>query len=466
MRKRLMVAVGLAVIVALQGTKARADEPVGVGPDLIVGDVSGFQLWGSIEVSPGVYVSGYSIGTVSCNVGDRAVHCIANSSSHPVIGQNIYRLKEGVLEQIGQSWLRHTTDALGMSLCDTCDGNLGIVLGAGCSSPNSAASNGIFAMLGPRFEVNPFSGAFPWPHAARGLSGDRIFKRAQVRVSDVDPALNPAALYLGEAQLVTPDEAAWGTQFNNASYVQISVGAGSPTDGYAMSPFGSTQREQPAIQAWADFDPGATVVDVMVPNEGLLHLGYKVSDNGNGTWHYEYAVHNQNSDRSVGSFLVPNGADATNIGFHDVHYHSGEPFDGTDWPGVLLDGSLTWATDSFDVNENANAIRWGTMYNFRFDSPHAPEAGEVELGLFKPGTPDSIVVTAMVPSAAPRLVGDMNCDGFVSVGDINPFVLALTDTTAYRTQFPDCDELNGDCNDDGTVSVGDINCFVQLVNGG
>ncbi len=61
--------------------------------------------------------------------------------------------------------------------------------------------------------------------------------------------------------------------------------------------------------------------------------------------------------------------------------------------------------------------------------------------------------------------GDMNCDGVVSVGDINPFVLALTDPAAYAAQFPDCDALNGDCNDDDTVSVGDINCFVALVTG-
>ncbi len=64
------------------------------------------------------------------------------------------------------------------------------------------------------------------------------------------------------------------------------------------------------------------------------------------------------------------------------------------------------------------------------------------------------------------LVGDMNCDGAVSVGDINPFVLALTDALAYADQFPDCDILAGDCNGDTQVTVGDINCFVALVTGG
>ncbi len=77
-----------------------------------------------------------------------------------------------------------------------------------------------------------------------------------------------------------------------------------------------------------------------------------------------------------------------------------------------------------------------------------------------------LMLSCAVAVIAPRLPGDMNCDGTVSVGDINPFVLALTDPDAYATMFPDCDIQNGDCSDDGMISVGDINCFVALVTGG
>ncbi len=63
-------------------------------------------------------------------------------------------------------------------------------------------------------------------------------------------------------------------------------------------------------------------------------------------------------------------------------------------------------------------------------------------------------------------VGDLNCDGVVGVGDINPFLVALTGPEIYAIQFPDCDIRTGDCNGDGRVSVGDINCFVALVTGG
>ncbi len=69
-------------------------------------------------------------------------------------------------------------------------------------------------------------------------------------------------------------------------------------------------------------------------------------------------------------------------------------------------------------------------------------------------------------TATVNLAGDLNCDGVVSVGDINPFVLALTDPVEYAIQFPDCDLAAGDCSDDGQLTVGDINCFVALVTGG
>ena len=64
------------------------------------------------------------------------------------------------------------------------------------------------------------------------------------------------------------------------------------------------------------------------------------------------------------------------------------------------------------------------------------------------------------------LDGDMNCDGFVTVGDIGGFVLALTNPTQYAIQFPSCNVNNADINDDGFVTVGDIGPFVQLLAGG
>lgn len=63
------------------------------------------------------------------------------------------------------------------------------------------------------------------------------------------------------------------------------------------------------------------------------------------------------------------------------------------------------------------------------------------------------------------LVGDMNCDGVVSVSDIGPFVLALTNPAGYIAAFPNCCLEAADVNCDGFVTVGDIGPFVQLLTG-
>src|SRR5262249_27752619 len=141
--------------------------------------------------------------------------------------------------------------------------------------------------------------------------------------------------------------------------------------------------------------------DVTTPEDGgntaLVIIGSQATNLGNNTWHYEYAVENLNSDRSIYSFSVPVSASATvtNIGFRDVDYWDGDgvnaagvggtSYDGTDWPGVFSSGSVTWTcTQTYATNQGANALRWGTLYNFRFDCSLEPDyvhGGDVALGL-------------------------------------------------------------------------------------
>ena len=146
-----------------------------------------------------------------------------------------------------------------------------------------------------------------------------------------------------------------------------------------------------------------TIREVLVPDEGLFIVAYKVGDNGDGTWHYEYAVFNLNSDLSGRSFSVPILADSviTNIGFRDVDYHSGEPYDGTDW-AVDVDpvgGSVTWSTDDYATNPNANALRWSTMYNFSFDADSPPEDRPREHRPVRAGGPSSVAVFVEAPAS-------------------------------------------------------------------
>ncbi len=93
-------------------------------------------------------------------------------------------------------------------------------------------------------------------------------------------------------------------------------------------------------------------------------------------------------------------------------------------------------------------------------------AGEIYALANDTGTPFG--TTGVVLRIA-RWVGDMNCDGFVNFGDINPFVLYLSNFAAWQAAFPGCPATNGDINGDGVYgqgSFGDINPFVALLSGG
>jgi hypothetical protein len=62
-------------------------------------------------------------------------------------------------------------------------------------------------------------------------------------------------------------------------------------------------------------------------------------------------------------------------------------------------------------------------------------------------------------------IGDLNCDRRVDFGDINPFVLLLSNPAQWQQVYANCPLRNGDVNGNGFVDFGDINPFVELLAG-
>jgi hypothetical protein len=360
------------------------------GPDVVVGDISA-----TTQFTNGGAVNGkrsYAIATTSCNVGTQPLAWVAGGNQHPVISQNLYRLLNGRFEQIGQAWLKHGFCALQGTVCGTCPTPLDCsALGVQCSDPYSAPLNGQQSGLGPKSQVNAATGEFPYPFDPGSGSGV-LFKRLQAEQADL---AIPGALYFVASMYVQPEDAAAHNNDNNESYRRVTVDPAT----YSLEVQDTTQTGRAAILAWADQDPGVTVSDIDVPGDGRFILAAKATDSGNGAWHYEYAIQNLNSDRSARAFMVPlpPGAAVSGVGFHDVDYHSGEPYDPADWDGALGSVEVTWSTAAYATSVNANALRWDTVYNFRFDSTAAPAAGIVTLALFKPGTPASVSAPTIVP---------------------------------------------------------------------
>jgi hypothetical protein len=401
----------LAFCAATYWTVSPAQDPnacdaPGDFPDLITGNLDSVGRLGTLDG-----ITAFAIGATTCNLGTCWVDWFANTPEHPVFGQNLFRMKDGRFEQIGQSWVLHRFYALSIEYCETgCIPTNGQHLGVNCSTANSAMATASQHRLGPKFEVNASNGQIEFPYTDQGVTGSLIYKRLQVRNEDLDPASNQGALYFIEGQQVSEDDAATGEQNNNASYRQVVV-SGSAGN-FNLSVTGSTRREAPAIHAWVATDPDVVLEIADVPDDGRFFVASKVTSLGAGMWRYEYAVQNLNSHRSARSITVPirSGAAVIGLGFHDVDYHSGEPYDGTDWvASVETDPvpAVNWTTESFDSTPNANALRWGTLYNFRFDTDAPPTEGALTVGLFRPGTPEKISVAATAPDPCDE---DATCD--------------------------------------------------------
>ena len=193
--------------------------------------------------------------------------------------------------------------------------------------------------------------------------------------------------------------------YNNVSYRRFNVTG--TTGPFSFSPAAATVRVKSAVNAWT----GATLVDFSPDpgNDGVGTVAYKVTNTSPGMWHYEYAIYNQNLDRAIQSFSVPTGATSRvsflNVGFHAPPQHPGWTADGTvgntgysstPWTLTQTSSALTWSSETFAQNPNANAIRWGTMYNFRFDSNRPPQPANATIGFFKTGAPITVQVQGPV----------------------------------------------------------------------
>ncbi len=436
------------------------------GPDVIVSSVAGpFTLYGTVGD-----VAGYSLTTVSCNLGEADaiwIDCTngdPDCNQHPVIGQTFYRLKGGRFEQLGMNWLKHGFCAADAPSCGSpyepnisCDW-----LGTHATDTYSADLNGQQNRLGPRSEINPWTGEYPYPYVmAWQQTGDAIYKRLQIKTDDIDPAQNAGALYYAEVQYICTDEQEVN-RYNNVSWRRATVG--SPVgDSWDLSLSGSTTSQQACINAWKVNDAAVTLVNIDVPSDGRFILGYKVTDLLDGTWNYEYALYNMNSDRAAQAFIVPmpERSVLSGAGFHDVDYHSGEPYSLTDWAATRTAASHAWQTDLIGDDANANALRWSSTYNFRFNADSPPTAGDIEIALFKSGSPASVMVSAQVPSAPVCACGaDLDHNTVVDAGDVRPFV----NMYLGEAQISICSDLATPFT--GPLDTDDLNAFVAAVLAG
>jgi hypothetical protein len=122
------------------------------------------------------------------------------------------------------------------------------------------------------------------------------------------------------------------------------------------------------------------------------------------------------------------------------------------WANVGIHNESSWTPQVYDISETADEqstiyIRWSI----------GPTNGSITY----PGWNIDDVEIWGIPTAGP--VGDVNCDGILSLADIPPFVEALTDAEGFPAEHPACDIARADCSGDGVVDGRDIQAFIELL---
>jgi hypothetical protein len=407
---------------------SQAANPVAEGCDMAFCQLYGHYMPSGAREGDTV---GLSVATTSWNIGlkDCQWFSIPNEN-HPFIVMNMYRLKDDRFEQIGMSHIKHGFYALGSHQCGgpPCSyepgHSQGSWLGTDCTDTYSAPLNAVQSGMGPKYEVNPWTGL--WDYSGSHMQGshghDNIQHRIQVHDADLDPATNDGATYYSEGFYVMLDDT---DAISSASWKEVGITGGAPGGHWTflMSSSGVLPEMGFAIKAW----PGAThtLIAEQIPvkeftsPDGRCSLAAKATDIGGGMWHYEYAMLNIDMDRQVGSFSIPitDSMIVTNVGFHAVEHHD-EPFntrdpdavpiDNAPWVPAVTADSITWSTLT-------NPIRWNHLYNFRFDSNRPPVDATVTVGLFRTGTPSELTGLTVGPSL--ECIGDINDDNEVGVND-------------------------------------------------
>ena len=193
------------------------------------------------------------------------------------------------------------------------------------------------------------------------------------------------------------------------------------------------------LKDWLDpGNTGVTSLDTLVPGAPQLQVTPTTPLNSNGYY---------------GGPFTPGSADYTlkNTGTSNMNYQVTKTQSWvslTNASGVLAGGATVVVTVS--INANANTLvagNYGDTASFANQTNHQGDT------------------TRAVTLQVNWKTGDMNCDGAVNFGDIDPFVTALSGQAAYEAQYPNCNWLNADCNSDGTVNFGDIDPFVALLGG-
>ncbi|HLQ36604.1 MAG TPA: hypothetical protein VK348_02295 [Planctomycetota bacterium] len=376
----------LAFVLAVTGALATAQSNTIQGLGIRLADLDALTSNGRSGVFPNGS-SGLSCALSACNNGSVPVNWLsAMQTQHPFYAFLLCRETAGRLLQISDhSFVKHGFASLNGDLCGSCQQppGGGAQLGVNCSDTYGFQLNSDPYDLGPTGEIDPW--LMTWtsvgsqfdrgePPVAGAAASDNVRSLTAAMVTAMGPVRH--RIEVGDADL---DVAS--SQF----YLQGSVWVGGETEGartdnmlcrqvsavFSAGQWVFTNHTAPVPGSVLQLWQGASVwSSTNGTSDGRVYVGVKVTELGNGLWHYDYAAHNRDNSRGIAAFRVPKcaGARVFNLGFHDV---DADPLN--DWSTQVL------ATEIAFLATAANALEWNSVFSFWFDSDAAPVAGTTSL---------------------------------------------------------------------------------------
>ncbi|MEO8010636.1 MAG: hypothetical protein ABI650_03220 [Dokdonella sp.] len=336
-----------------------------------------------------------------------------NNDQHPYLIWNMYRVNaDGGIEQIGRSGVKHawlTTN----SGCAAGENFSNYVLGRSCSDTYGTFNNDENGDLSFRAEIVPATNQWgrcgslfdpgcvgsntnPFP------ADDGFVRRLVVNEAQISNTVNPGATFLFDSWYLARQDI--------NIYNSMATITGTPTYSGGNWNFAgqSNYRLGSVTDRWVEGLPAATQATntELAVGEGHSKVAVRVTDLGNGTWRYHYAVHNLDFARAQTSGAEPNLRVLSNKGFDrfsvplpaGVNVISNRFSDGdleaaNNWSFSAASNALTWTAAS------ANSLDWGTLFLFSVVLDSAPQAGASALRVATAGTPATFTVNALVPTA-------------------------------------------------------------------
>lgn len=415
------------------------------GPDLIAGEHSSMQQLGRQGGEVGIMLQ-----SVCCNQGNEPLDWHGNPSPlHPFMVFNLYRVNADRIVQVGGSWAKHapgpatTANACGFGCTIPSDP---WTLGVGCSDIYSAGYNGTQSILGPRSEIDPYTGSYDFNTSI--LNGpqpafDPVERRLRALDVDIDPMLNPDSNLFVEAIYIAHDDPA-----SSDNLIHDLVGVSGSTGLNWSFSIADPGTLGPAILSW----PGAQFTEVRPDSasDGRSIVASKATALGGGVWRYEYAIFNHDLARGIGCFEVPVPA---GVSVSDITFSSPVietiAFSNDPWQGTRGADSVSWQTEPASSASAANPLRWGWLYNFGFTAEAAPEDSVATLLGHEIEEPMSAAVLG--PPTAPGFIrSECNGDGEMNLADAVFLLVHLFQSGGTPPCLDACD-----INDDNAIDVAD-----------